>query len=103
MRVTQWPHIIKILSTFLKNGTFPTFFRQPFLEDGYIYSSILNMNCVLVNVKILKGFCIPCLRSIISFSDSWNMRGVVIKVSKSTFIFVCFHGYAIFHCILCFK
>ena len=43
----------------------PTFFRQPFLEDGY--GRILTKKCVILNVKMLKGFCIPCLRSSISF------------------------------------
>ena len=53
------PHFIK------KIPTFPTFLREPFLEDGY--GSILTKKCVIINVRMLKGFCTPCLRSSISF------------------------------------
>ena len=35
------------------------------MEDGY--GSILTKKCVIINVRMLKGFCTPCLRSSISF------------------------------------
>ena len=60
-----FPTFSKFCPHFIKIPTFPTCFRQPFLEDSY--GSILTKKCVIINVRMLKGFCTPCLRSSISF------------------------------------